>query len=127
MTIICESVSNFKSTLELAKTFPDANKNRINDSASNCDRHRDRKQCQNNSNNNNDSNEESNSAKVLRIVWHALYDKYEHLRRRTQILRNFVSRENNKPLAKKIRRSIRLNKSAKKKGYEFFLSDEEKR
>uniref|UniRef100_W8BHV2 Uncharacterized protein n=1 Tax=Ceratitis capitata TaxID=7213 RepID=W8BHV2_CERCA len=66
-------------------------------------------------------------ANVLRIVWHNLYEKYDYLRRRGNSLKVIVQRESNNPLAKKFRRSLRLNKSAKKKGYEYFLSDEDKR
>ncbi|XP_054731734.1 phospholipid scramblase 2-like isoform X4 [Anastrepha obliqua] len=65
-------------------------------------------------------------ANVLRIIWHSLYEKYEYLRRRSGSLKLVVVRETNKPLAKKFRRSLCLNKSAKKKGYAFFLSDEDK-
>lgn len=66
-------------------------------------------------------------ANVLRIIWHSLYEKYDYLRRRSGHLKVIVERETNKPLAKKFRRSLRLNKSAKQKGYEFFISDEDKR
>ncbi|XP_049315403.1 phospholipid scramblase 2 isoform X3 [Bactrocera dorsalis] len=65
-------------------------------------------------------------ANVLRIIWHSLYEKYDYLRRRSGHLKVIVERETNKPLAKKFRRSLRFNKSAKQKGYEFFLSDEDK-
>ncbi|XP_017493951.1 PREDICTED: uncharacterized protein LOC108382070 [Rhagoletis zephyria] len=79
------------------------------------------------SSNNNTSRIGDVGAKVLRIIWHSLYEKYDYLRRRSSNLKGVVERETNKPLAKKFRRSLRLNKSAKKKGYEFFLSDEDKR
>lgn len=105
MTVICDSVTNFKSTLELTTNAPSSD-------------HQQQQQ-QNNS--------ENTRSKVLRIVWHSLYEKYENLRKRTQIFKSLVYRESNKPLAKKFRRSLRLNKSAKKKGYDYFLSDEDKR
>ncbi|KNC27167.1 hypothetical protein FF38_13851 [Lucilia cuprina] len=62
------------------------------------------------------NSETNNGSKVLRIVWHALYEKYEHFRKQTKLFKNLVYREGNKPLAKKFRHSLRLNKSAKKKG-----------
>lgn len=66
-------------------------------------------------------------ANALRIIWNSLYEKYDYLRRRSGNLKVILERETNKPVAKKFRRSLRLNKSAKQKGYEFFLSDEDKR
>lgn len=131
MTVICESASNFKSTLELSKTFSGHSKNNIYGSSLNCDR--DVNEVLANDNRNErwqqqqDQEDETRSAKVLRIVWHTLYSKYDLLRRRTQFLKNTICPDNNKKLMKKFRHSMRLNKSAKKKGYEYFMSDEDKR
>ncbi|KAH8346286.1 hypothetical protein KR067_003916, partial [Drosophila pandora] len=66
-------------------------------------------------------------SKVLRFIWHSLYSQYSSLCSRSQTLRQLVCREANKPLPKKLRHSMRLNKSAKRKGYEFYISDEDKR
>ena len=117
MTVTCDTITNFKSTLELTTN------------AHNCDT------CCNSDNNNHqqyqhssNSNENSSKkSKVLRIVWHNLYEKYEHFCKQTKLFKNLVYRESNKPLAKKFRHSLRLNKSAKKKGYKYFISDEDKR
>lgn len=66
-------------------------------------------------------------SKVLRLIWHSLYSQYTHLCSRSQTLRQLVCREANKPLPKKLRHTMRLNKSAKRKGYEFYMSDEDRR
>lgn len=107
MSLFADPANNFKSTLELTP-------------ASGCNQSKNHRDFPNNT-------EESNSSKVFRIVWHAIYEKCDYLRRRTKIFQSFVSRESNKPLAKQFRRSLRLNKSAKKKGYEQYMSDEDKR
>ncbi|XP_075160275.1 phospholipid scramblase 1 isoform X3 [Haematobia irritans] len=119
MTVICETASNFKSTLELTKTVGSNNNHKRDGKSprsSDADVHGQEDNVP----------EEGHGAKVLRIVWHTLYEKFDYLRRRTQIFKNFVGRENNKPLVKKFRRSLRLNKSAKNKGYEYFMSDEDR-
>lgn len=117
MTVICDSVTNFKSTLQLTTN--------CHNSDSCCYSDENKQQQYQHSSNSNESN--SNSSKVLRIVWHSLYEKYEHFCKQTKLLKNFVYRESNKPLAKKLRHSLRLHKSAKKKGYKYFISDEDKR
>ncbi|KAI8040307.1 hypothetical protein M5D96_006247 [Drosophila gunungcola] len=66
-------------------------------------------------------------SKVLRFIWHSLYSQYNQLCSRSKTLRELVSREANKPLPKKLRHSMRLNKSAKRKGYEYYISDEDRR
>lgn len=67
------------------------------------------------------------SLTVLHSIWKTLHAKYDILRRQTNILTNYICKESNKPLPKKFRRSLRLNKSAKRKGYGVFMSDEDKR
>ncbi|ALC43800.1 CG18577, partial [Drosophila busckii] len=69
----------------------------------------------------------STGSKVLRLVWHSLYSKYSYLCNRSQTFKQLVCREANKPLPKKFRHTLRLNKSAKRKGYDFFMSDEDRR
>lgn len=118
MTVVCESASNFKSTLELTNTIP--GNHRINND-------RDNKQIPQENADDENANDESSTSKIFRIVWHTMYEKYENIRRQSRILKNFVCRESNKPMAKKFRRTMRLNKSAKNKGYEYFMSDEDKR
>ncbi|XP_033158620.1 phospholipid scramblase 2 isoform X3 [Drosophila mauritiana] len=65
-------------------------------------------------------------SKVLRFIWHSLYSQYNQICSRSQTLRQLVCREANKPLPKKLRHTMRLNKSAKRKGYEFYISDEDR-
>lgn len=69
----------------------------------------------------------SSGSKVLRIIWHTLYSKYNYFCTQSHTLKQLVCREANKPLPKKFRHTMRLNKSAKRKGYEFYMSDEDKR
>ncbi|KAM8709925.1 hypothetical protein ACLKA7_016688 [Drosophila subpalustris] len=69
----------------------------------------------------------SSGSKVLRFIWHTLYNKYSYFCTRSQTLKQLVCREANKPLPKKFRHTMRLNKSAKRKGYEFYMSDEDRR
>lgn len=69
----------------------------------------------------------SSGSKVLRIIWHTLYSKYNYFCTRSHTLKQLVCREANKPLPKKFRHTMRLNKSAKRKGYEYYISDEDKR
>lgn len=115
MTVISDPVVNFKSTLELTAN------------AHNCENSPQTNVSDNNYENNHNDSEANTGSKVLRIVWHALYEKYENFRKQTKLFKNLVNRESNKPLAKKFRHSLRLNKSAKKKGYKYFLSDEDQR
>ncbi|XP_064552327.1 phospholipid scramblase 2 isoform X3 [Drosophila montana] len=68
----------------------------------------------------------SSGSKVLRLIWHSLYSKYNYFCTRSQTLKQLVCREANKPLPKKFRHTMRLNKSAKRKGYEFYISDEDR-
>ncbi|BFF97196.1 phospholipid scramblase 2 [Drosophila madeirensis] len=69
----------------------------------------------------------SSGSNVIRFIWHTLYSKYTHLCSRSQTLKQLVCREANKPLPKKLRHTMRLNKSAKRKGYEYYISDEDRR
>lgn len=69
----------------------------------------------------------SSGSKVLRIIWHTLYSKYNYFCTRSHTLKQLVCREANKPLPKKFRHTMRLNKSAKRKGYEYYISDEDRR
>lgn len=62
-----------------------------------------------------------NPVKVLTRMWNAFTKKIDQLQR-PSITHNDV-----KALGKSFRRSLRINKSAKKKGYEHFYTDEEKR
>ncbi|XP_022232441.1 phospholipid scramblase 2 isoform X4 [Drosophila obscura] len=68
----------------------------------------------------------SSGSKVIRFIWHTLYSKYTHLCSRSQTLKQLVCREANKPLPKKLRHTMRLNKSAKRKGYEYYISEEDR-
>uniref|UniRef100_A0A1A9W564 Phospholipid scramblase n=1 Tax=Glossina brevipalpis TaxID=37001 RepID=A0A1A9W564_9MUSC len=97
-----QAVGNFKSTLELTSTPVNSHDNKRKET-------------------------ENKTSTVLRLVWNILHEKCEYLYRKSQFLKNAINRESNKPLAKQFRKSLRLNKSAKKKGYKYFLSDEDKR
>ncbi|XP_017863927.1 PREDICTED: phospholipid scramblase 2 isoform X3 [Drosophila arizonae] len=68
----------------------------------------------------------SSGSKVLRFIWHSLYSQYNFFCTRSKTLKQLVCREANKPLPKKFRHTMRLNKSAKRKGYEFYISDEDR-
>ncbi|KAH8277054.1 uncharacterized protein [Drosophila bipectinata] len=54
------------------------------------------------------------------LVWHRLAEKCERFS-------SFLKRETNKPLPKELRRSLRLNKSARRKGYQSCESEADKR
>lgn len=115
MTVISDPIINFKSTLELTtNAYKSDYSGHTNDD--------NEKYPSKTSENNN-----YNRSKVLHIVWQTLYEKYESFCKQTKLLKNLVNRESNKPLAKKFRHSLRFNKSAKKKGYTYFLSDEDQR
>ncbi|EDW66943.1 uncharacterized protein [Drosophila virilis] len=58
--------------------------------------------------------------RLLRLAW-------QTLAARCQQLGDFLRRETNKPLPKELRRSLRLNKSAKRKGYQHYESEADKR
>ncbi|XP_030374413.1 uncharacterized protein LOC115623982 [Scaptodrosophila lebanonensis] len=60
------------------------------------------------------------SRQFIRLAWQTIYSKYQKL---TDLLR----RETNRPLPKELRRSLRLNKSAKRKGYQQHQSEADKR
>lgn len=62
-----------------------------------------------------------NPVKVLTRMWNSLTKKID------QFQRPSIRQEDVKALGKSFRRSLRINKSAKKKGYEHFYTDEEKR
>lgn len=74
------------------------------------------------------SGEPAKSYNILRVIWNCVNKPCEFLCRKAHILTvsKKFSTENSK-IGKKIRKSIRLNKSAKSKGYAVFLSDEDKR
>ncbi|XP_023033817.1 phospholipid scramblase 2 isoform X2 [Drosophila willistoni] len=76
--------------------------------------------------NENGSTGVTTGSKVLRFIWHSLYSKYNNFCTRSGNLKQLICREANKPLPKKFRHTMRLNKSAKRKGYEFYISDEDK-
>lgn len=103
MSDFCDSPRNYKSTLELISTPV----NHYNDDKG--------------------KETENKISTLLHIVWNTLHEKCEYLCRKSQLLKNVINRESNKPLAKQFRKSLHLNKSAKKKGYKYFLSDEDKR
>ncbi|KAH8294657.1 hypothetical protein KR018_000889 [Drosophila ironensis] len=58
--------------------------------------------------------------RLILLVWHRLANKCEKFG-------SFLRRETNKPLPKELRRSLRLNKSAKRKGYRGCESEADKR
>ncbi|KAH8384087.1 hypothetical protein KR009_012064 [Drosophila setifemur] len=58
--------------------------------------------------------------RLILLVWHRLAEKCEKFG-------NFFRRESNKPLPKELRRSLRLNKSARRKGYRSCESEADKR
>lgn len=65
--------------------------------------------------------------RIVHSIFERLCSKYSSLCRCAKNLRNTFQRDSTKTLSKQFRRSLRLNKSAKSKGYEYFLSDEDKR
>ncbi|KAH8243484.1 hypothetical protein KR032_007777 [Drosophila birchii] len=58
--------------------------------------------------------------RLILLVWHSLTEK-------CQKFGNLLRRETNKPLPKELRRSLRLNKSARRKGYHSCESEADKR
>ncbi|KAH8292561.1 hypothetical protein KR054_012597 [Drosophila jambulina] len=58
--------------------------------------------------------------RLILLMWHSLAEK-------CQKLGNLLRRETNKPLPKELRRSLRLNKSARRKGYHSCESEADKR
>lgn len=64
---------------------------------------------------------------IIRTIFDRLYNQYSCLCRCAKNLKNTLHLESSKPLTKQFRKSLRLNKSAKRKGYEYFISDEDKR
>lgn len=65
--------------------------------------------------------------RIVHSIFERLCSQYTSLRRCARNLRSRFQHESTKTLAKQFRRSMRLNKSAKSKGYEYFMSDEDKR
>lgn len=77
------------------------------------------------SNTNSSSNSNSNPVRILTRLWNTLTRKVEHYRfQRPSIA---ISQDDMKSLGKSFRRSLRINKSAKKKGYDHLYTDEERR
>ncbi|XP_062122982.1 uncharacterized protein LOC133836485 [Drosophila sulfurigaster albostrigata] len=64
--------------------------------------------------------EASSHRGLLRLAWQTFSSKIQQLG-------GFLRRETNKPLPKELRRSLRLNKSAKRKGYQFYESAADKK
>ncbi|KAI8044921.1 hypothetical protein M5D96_001097 [Drosophila gunungcola] len=62
----------------------------------------------------------SRHTRLILLVWHNLAEK-------CQKIGTFFRRETNKPLPKELRRSLRLNKSARRKGYRSCESEADKR
>ncbi|XP_037731166.1 uncharacterized protein LOC119561758 [Drosophila subpulchrella] len=62
----------------------------------------------------------SRHTRLILLVWHNLTEK-------CQKFGSFLRRETNKPLPKELRRSLRLNKSARRKGYRSCESEADKR
>ncbi|TDG52106.1 hypothetical protein AWZ03_001387 [Drosophila navojoa] len=61
----------------------------------------------------------SRHRRLIRVAWQTLAAK-------CQQLTEFLKRETNKPLPKELRRSLRLNKSAKRKGYQHYETEADK-
>ncbi|XP_017083705.1 uncharacterized protein LOC108116376 [Drosophila eugracilis] len=66
------------------------------------------------------SSKSSRHTRLILLVWHNLTEK-------CQKFGSFLRRETNKPLPKELRRSLRLNKSARRKGYRGCESEADKR
>ncbi|EDW38383.1 GL12562 [Drosophila persimilis] len=62
----------------------------------------------------------SRHKRMILMVWHSLTEKCEKFGQ-------FLRRETNKPLPKELRRSLRLSKSSKRKGYRSWESEADKR
>ncbi|KAH8312798.1 hypothetical protein KR044_012976 [Drosophila immigrans] len=62
----------------------------------------------------------SGQGRLLRLAWQTFSSKIQQLG-------DFLRRETNKPLPKELRRSLRLNKSAKRKGYRYYETDADKK
>lgn len=67
------------------------------------------------------SSNSQNPVKVLTRLWNAFTRKID------QFQRPSITQNDVKALGKSFRRSLRINKSAKKKGYDNLYTDEEKR
>eukprot|EP00099_Drosophila_melanogaster_P022543 NP_650044.1 uncharacterized protein Dmel_CG18577 [Drosophila melanogaster] len=66
------------------------------------------------------SSTSSRHTRLILLVWQNLAEKCHKFG-------SFLRRETNKPLPKELRRSLRLNKSARRKGYRSCESEAEKR
>ncbi|XP_034486684.1 uncharacterized protein LOC117791129 [Drosophila innubila] len=64
--------------------------------------------------------EGSRQRRLLRLAWHTLSSKIQQLG-------DFLRRETNKPLPKELRRSLRMNKSARRKGYQHYETEADKK
>ncbi|SPP83477.1 uncharacterized protein LOC117585211 [Drosophila guanche] len=62
----------------------------------------------------------SRHKRMILMVWHSLTEKCEKFGQ-------FLRRETNKPMPKELRRSLRLSKSSKRKGYRSWESEADKR
>ncbi|KAH8358914.1 hypothetical protein KR093_003244 [Drosophila rubida] len=64
--------------------------------------------------------EATQRGRLLRLAWQTFASKIQRLG-------DFLRRETNKPLPKELRRSLRMNKSAKRKGYRYYETDADKK